>query len=60
MTDQQAFTVQLPERVMARTIDDPDEEVSQWRWVPLAAGTLELKPIMRHVDEDILIKELLR
>ena len=55
-----AFLVELPDRVQATTTEDPDQEVSTWRWVPLAKGTHELQSWNRHATEDLVVQALLK
>jgi phage-related protein (TIGR01555 family) len=53
------FIAQLDGRVMPQTINDPDEEVDHWEWVPLSSKTPELMPENRHAKKDIIIEHLM-
>lgn len=43
-----------------RTILDPDQEVSEWKWVLIDPNTEELKPESRHAKEDLIVEYLLK
>ena len=55
-----AYLIELPDRVQAKTTEDPDLEVSIWKWVPLHKNTPELQSWSRHAQEDIVIQALLK
>jgi ADP-ribose pyrophosphatase YjhB (NUDIX family) len=53
------YTLTLPQKEQARTMNDPDLEVERWRWVDLSPNTLELRSWNREADEDIAVNTLL-
>lgn len=38
--------------------NDPDEEVSQWKWIPLLKGQEELQAVNRHAKDDMILEYL--
>lgn len=38
--------------------NDPDREVSEWKWVPILKNSEELLPENRHAKEDLILKYL--
>lgn len=53
-----AFTCQLPDPVLVTTERDPDDEIEEWRWVPILMTSPELHPNRRHAKSDSIIKHL--
>ncbi len=53
------FTIEIPERELAKTVVDCDGEVAVWRWVPIEPDTHELMPESRHARNDVLVNYLL-
>jgi 8-oxo-dGTP pyrophosphatase MutT (NUDIX family) len=46
------------ERSRATAKNDPDKEISEWRWVPIDKNTPELKPEARHAKQDFVLMHL--
>lgn len=54
-----AYTCEVPAQY-AKTVNDPDQEVSVWRWVDINPDTPELKPESRHAKKDHVLSHLFR
>lgn len=46
------------EKEKASAKNDPDKEISQWKWVELSPGTPELAPDQRHAKHDSILCHL--
>lgn len=44
------------EQSKASAKNDPDKEISEWRWVELSTDSPELKPEARHAKEDFILQ----
>lgn len=54
------FVAELPNKERARTVLDPDQEISEWRWVKLDKATPELQPESRHAKKDSVLEHLFK
>lgn len=52
------FVVDLPDVALTTIENDPDNEISVWKWVPISASTPELHPNMRHAKVDSILVHL--
>lgn len=46
----------MPERATAK--NDPDQEIAEWKWVPISRDTPELKKEARHAKDDFILEHL--
>lgn len=52
-----AFVANI-EKTLASAKNDPDKEISEWRWVPMSMSSPELQPEMRHAKVDHVLRHL--
>lgn len=52
------FLVRLHEDQPTTTKIDPDQEVSEWKWVPISKNTPELQEANRHAKDDEILEYL--
>lgn len=52
-----ALTAEVPQE-RTTTKHDPDNEVDEWKWVPISKQTPELKPEARHAKQDHILMHL--
>lgn len=60
LVDIYPFVVKLRNRQFPKTTDDPDHEISVWRWVKIDPKSPELMPEARHAKKDVLVERLLK
>ncbi len=46
-------------KLKATAKNDPDKEISKWKWVKISAETPELKPEARHAQRDLIVQHVL-
>lgn len=52
------FIANIPTEQKATAVNDPDDEIEEWKWVPISRHTPELQASVRHAKNDMLLLHL--